>query len=35
MVNDAKYAIYGHPNYGPTFGDDIVIKDKSDLNIGS
>ncbi len=36
-VNDTNYAIYGSPNYGPTFGSgyDIFIKDKSNINIGS
>ncbi len=33
-IKDVKYSIYGHPSYGPTFGD-IVIKDKSNINIGS
>ncbi len=37
MIKNEKYSIYGHPNYGPTFGSghDIFIKDKSNINIGS
>jgi hypothetical protein len=36
MVKNENEAIYGHPNYGPTFGnEDFVIKDKSNINISS
>ena len=35
MVSNATYAIYGNPNYGPSFAYDIVIKHKSNINIDS
>ncbi len=36
MVRNATYAIYGNPNYGPTFGNsDICIKDESNIKVGS
>jgi hypothetical protein len=41
MIKDANYAIFGHRSYGPRFGvggysgNDIEIKDKSNINIGS
>jgi hypothetical protein len=35
IVSNETNAIYGNPNYGPSFAYDIVIKDKSNGNIDS
>lgn len=34
-VKDPKNALYGHKNYGPIFGKDILIKSWSNTEIGS
>ena len=37
LITQPKCAIFGHPNFGPTFGGghEIYIRDRSDINIGS
>jgi hypothetical protein len=37
QIIDEEYAIYGCPDYGPTFGGghDIQIQDRSDIQVGS
>jgi hypothetical protein len=35
MVENANNAIFGNTRFGPTFGHDIVITDKSNTSIGS
>jgi hypothetical protein len=37
MIEAAPYAIFGNPLYGPAFGlgHDIVVRNRSDINVGS
>jgi hypothetical protein len=37
LITQPKCAIFGHPNYGPTFGGghEIYVRDRSDIHIGS